>query len=542
MTSEESMHEHKWHRQSGLLDQEMVASLEIAIEGHDESVLAMLLQLDLLGACRNGSGIVRISRDPLEEVNIRMLQGLVDFSSNTWDGIQEMFGKRGMEVSLCEVKESDIWIGTADCTRPEGHHGHWLIHGAGSALVGSGEFPEIGYTCVRETMIDSATLVCGVSALLHRYLGERNAFWEMEVVDRWLTLTVRVDGVDPELALKRLKSDFGHGTAAHTTDGEGSLVRFRIPLEITPIKLLSSLWQSERLTWAVETGPEDVGPFPSKTPEGVYCFDSMTLPEKLSDVNALVIGVGGLGSWAAPLLLTGCDSTTTKIGLVDGDQEVEIHNLNRQVLYDSSDLGLAKASAAANRLSNRFKIRGDSVMGIPAPLGAQHVIDGSVEVVEGDVGLQEIIGESEHDERIKESFDSMHIALSCLDNQNARTLLNRACLDRGVSMVNGGGEGARGVIEHFGEGLCMVCRYGPHEAYATERVSCQEEGGRPISSIVTTTAYVGAMQAAIALCLLAVQRGHCNEVPEARDWSNGRVSRRHCGRLPWMEGDCGGHL
>jgi len=536
------MHEHKWHRQSGLLDQEMVASLEIAIEGHDESILAMLLQLDLLGACRNGSGIVRISRDPPEEVNIRMLQGLVDFSSNTWDGIQEMFGKRGMEVSLCEVKEADIWVGTADCTRPEGHRGHWLIHGAGSALVGFGEFPEIGYTCVRETMIDSATLVCGVSALLHKYLGERNAFWKMEVVDRWLTLTARVDGIDPELALKRLKSDFGHGTATHTTDGEGSLVRFRVPLGITPIKLISSLWQTERLTWTVETGPEDVGPFPSKTPEGVYCFDSMTLPEKLSDVNALVIGVGGLGSWAAPLLLTGCDPTTTKIGLVDGDQEVEIHNLNRQVLYDSSDLGLAKASAAANRLSNRFEIRGGSVMGIPAPLGAQHVIGGSVEIVGGDVGLQEIIGESEYDEHIKESLNSMNIALSCLDNQNARTLLNRACLDRGVTMVNGGGEGTRGVVEHFGEGLCMVCRYGPHEAYATERVSCQEEGGRVVSSIVTTTAYVGAMQAALALCLLAIQRGHGNEVPEARDWSNGMVSRRHCGRLPWMEGDCGGHL
>ena len=47
MTSEESLYEHKWHRQSGLLDQEMVASLEIDLEGHDESVLAMLLQLDL---------------------------------------------------------------------------------------------------------------------------------------------------------------------------------------------------------------------------------------------------------------------------------------------------------------------------------------------------------------------------------------------------------------------------------------------------------------------------------------------------------------
>ena len=84
-------------------------------------------------------------------------------------------------------------------------------------------------------------------------------------------------------------------------------------------------------------------------------------------------------------------------------------------------------------------------------------------------------------------------------------------------MVNGGGEGARGVIEHFSEGLCMVCRYGPQEAYATERVSCQEEGVRPVSSIVTTTAYVGAMQAAMALCLLAAQRGHGNEVPHARD-------------------------
>jgi molybdopterin/thiamine biosynthesis adenylyltransferase len=170
------------------------------------------------------------------------------------------------------------------------------------------------------------------------------------------------------------------------------------------------------------------------------------------------------------------------------------------------------------------------------------VIEDISEVIGGDISLQEITGECEYDESIKELIDTMHIALSCLDNQNARTLLNRACLNRGVSMVNGGGEGAKGVVEHFGGGLCMVCRYGPQEAYATEIVSCQEEGGRPVSSIVTTTAYVGAMQAATALCLMATQRGYCEEVPEARDWSNGRVSRRDCGRLPWMEGDCGGHL
>ena len=541
MTSEDPLHAHKWHRQSGLLDQQMVASLEIVMEGHDEGVLAMLLQLDLLGACRNGSGVVRISRDPLDEVSIRMLRGLVDFSSNTWGGIQETFAKKGMEVSLSEAEEADIWIGTADCPRPEGHRGHWLIHGGGSALVGSGRFPKIVCAGVRETMIDAATLVSGVSALLHRYLGERSAFWEMEVVDRWLTLTARVDDVDPESALKRLKSDFGLGTATPTSDGEGSLVRWRIPLGQTPVKLISHLWP-ERLDWDVDVSPEDVGPFPTRLTKLGYCFDTTALPEELSDVNALVLGVGGLGSWAAPLLLAGCDPTTTKIEIVDGDQEVEVHNLNRQVLYDSEDLGLAKASAAASRLSSRFEMESGSVVGIPAPLGAHHVNDGSVEAVEGDISLQDIIGESEYDERIEESLGSMHIALSCLDNQNARTLLNRACLDRGVTMVNGGGEGARGVIEHFGEELCMVCRYGPQEAYATERVSCQEEGVRPVSSIVTTTAYVGAMQAAMALCLLAAQRGHGNEVPHARDWSNGSVSPRDCGRLPWMEGDCGGHL
>ena len=165
------MHEHKWHRQSGLLDQDMVASLEIVIDGHDESVLAMLLQLDLLGACRNGSGVVRISRDPLDEVSIRMLRGLVDFSSSTWEGIQKMFGKRGMEVTLCEAEEADIWIGTADCPRPELHRGHWLIHGAGSALVGSGRFSQIDSMCVRETMVDAQCLLGdgGRGSLAHPY-------------------------------------------------------------------------------------------------------------------------------------------------------------------------------------------------------------------------------------------------------------------------------------------------------------------------------------------------------------------------------------
>jgi len=539
--STEWLEAHRWHRQSGLIDQEMVASLNIGLEGHDESLLGLLLELDLVGACRRGDGEVRIDRAPDDEVYIKNLKGLVDFTNTSWREVRKVFSKRGMNLFLGEIDEADIWVGTTECPRPEMHQGAWLIHGAGSALVGSGGFPDIRSACVRKTMIDAATLVCGVSALLHRYLRERSAFWEMEVTDRWLTLTARVDDVEPEIALKGLMSEFGRGTASRTSDGRGSLVRYRFPLELTPPRLLKFLSPTIRMnTPKDEVGPVDVGPFPSKSPQGDYCFDSMSLPEKMTDVNALVLGVGGLGSWAAPLLLSGCDSQTSAIVVLDGDQEVQMHNLNRQVLYGPEDLGFAKATAAGIRLRERFGISENLVLGIPAPLGAQHVMRNSEDSEEG-IRLQEIVGDSEYDEIISNSLDSMQVALSCLDNQNARTLLNTACLDRAVPMVNGGGEGVRGVVEHFGKDLCMVCKYGPEEAYGTERVSCQEEGARPVSSIVTTTAYVGALQAATALCLLAEQRGYGNKVPEARDWWNGMVSRRQGGRLPWVRGGCGRH-
>ena len=88
------LQDHRWHRQSGLLDQEMVASLDIGLEGHDESMLGLLLELDLLGACRSGCGEVSIDRGPEEEVSIRMLRGLVDFTTSSWGEVQR--SRRGL--------------------------------------------------------------------------------------------------------------------------------------------------------------------------------------------------------------------------------------------------------------------------------------------------------------------------------------------------------------------------------------------------------------------------------------------------------------
>lgn len=68
--------------------------------------------------------------------------------------------------------------------------------------------------------------------------------------------------------------------------------------------------------------------------------------ERLREAKVAVLGVGGLGSWAAWALAC-CG--IGEMRLIDGD-EVEISNLNRQILYTEADLGRPKVERAAERL------------------------------------------------------------------------------------------------------------------------------------------------------------------------------------------------
>jgi bacteriocin biosynthesis cyclodehydratase domain-containing protein len=69
--------------------------------------------------------------------------------------------------------------------------------------------------------------------------------------------------------------------------------------------------------------------------------------ERLREGKIAVLGVGGLGGWSAwALACTGVG----EMWLIDCDV-VEISNLNRQILYTESDLGLPKVERAAARLN-----------------------------------------------------------------------------------------------------------------------------------------------------------------------------------------------
>jgi bacteriocin biosynthesis cyclodehydratase domain-containing protein len=104
---------------------------------------------------------------------------------------------------------------------------------------------------------------------------------------------------------------------------------------------------------------EDAGEDRSLTPGQVERFERQlryfgdvadepraALQRRLLDSHVVVLGLGGLGSWAAyALACTGIGRMT----LVD-DDVVELSNLNRQILYTEADLGRAKAEVAAERL------------------------------------------------------------------------------------------------------------------------------------------------------------------------------------------------
>lgn len=68
--------------------------------------------------------------------------------------------------------------------------------------------------------------------------------------------------------------------------------------------------------------------------------------QKLIQSSVLVIGAGGLG---APVLLYLAAAGVGRLGIVEFDQ-IDLSNLQRQILYNTQDVGQSKAHFAANRV------------------------------------------------------------------------------------------------------------------------------------------------------------------------------------------------
>ena len=78
--------------------------------------------------------------------------------------------------------------------------------------------------------------------------------------------------------------------------------------------------------------------------------------KKIKEAKVLIVGMGGLG---CPLLTYLASSGVYNVGIVDHDK-IELGNLNRQILFNNSDLGKYKVNQAKikiKKIYNQIKIK-----------------------------------------------------------------------------------------------------------------------------------------------------------------------------------------
>ena len=189
--------------------------------------------------------------------------------------------------------------------------------------------------------------------------------------------------------------------------------------------------------------------------------------DKVSKARILVAGAGALGNEVLKnLALLGAGN----ILIVDFDR-VEISNLSRSVLFREQDVGLPKASTAAQAV-RRLN-----------PDVCAEAIDGDVE---SHLGLGEIRG--------------CDIVLGCLDSIYARWLLNRACQKAGRPWINAGINASVGEVSIYlpGQGACFECgmtRQMWNQIH--ERRSCMALPRNSPAAIIPTTAVITSLTAAL---------------------------------------------
>ncbi len=142
--------------------------------------------------------------------------------------------------------------------------------------------------------------------------------------------------------------------------------------------------------------------------------------QALKAARVLLVGMGGLGSAAAPMLAAAGVGT---LGLVDGDT-VSLSNLQRQTLYTTADIGRPKVEAAAERLGGlnpEVTLRRHCVM---------LDVDTASALVEG--------------------YD---LVLDGTDDFATRFAVNAACVEAGRPLVSGAIERWTGQVGVFAAGL-----------------------------------------------------------------------------------------
>ena len=189
--------------------------------------------------------------------------------------------------------------------------------------------------------------------------------------------------------------------------------------------------------------------------------------QRFAHAHALIVGVGGLGNPAAQFLAAAGVGTLT---LVDADR-VDLTNLQRQILFDTSTIGRSKVEAAALRIA---------------------AVNPEVRIVQ----VAARVGDAE----LAPLARAADVIVDCSDNFSTRHAINRASVAAKKPLVSGAAIRFDGQLAVFdprdATSPCYHCLFGEGDEF--EETRCAIMGVfAPLVGIV------GATQAAEALKLLA---------------------------------------
>lgn len=187
---------------------------------------------------------------------------------------------------------------------------------------------------------------------------------------------------------------------------------------------------------------------------------------RLKQSRVLIVGLGGLGS---PVALYLTAAGVGELHLADFDT-VDLTNLQRQIIHDSNQVGVAKVDSAMARLA---------------------AINPQIALVAHRSALDE--------DSLAAAVSAVDLVLDCSDNFTTREAVNAACVASGKPLVSGAAIRLEGQLAVFDprdtSSPCYHCLYG-HGSEA--ELTCSEAG-----VVGPLVGLVGSLQALEALKLLA---------------------------------------
>ena len=513
----------KFLRQQGMVDQTALGNLRVFLSGSTEGVAELIILLYQLGV-GSGEGQIGFYENNFSVNNV--FWSLMFPEAETLHAVSISHGSMFQSIPTGTM-DANLWdvhlnLNGLDTSVDADLFG--CVAGA-RALISTQAIPQRNTLCEQHPLSPSLRTATA-AAMVERMLMQCHLANKVTVSDAWYTLTCRIETLDPDEAKAFVQGIKGEVLSLQpSADGLATLARYRLPSphSDSPFsKLKIASIDVKPGPWTLDLGVVEWNASPCEIDQG--WTPSMN--------ETVILGAGGLGSWATPLLATEFREGT--IHIIDGDDSIELHNLNRQVLYQEEHVGMSKATVAVEQLS---KINPNVEF-----LGYQeYLLPHHLSFDDPDDPDSFDLDEEPSENRLYLPLSKSQIYLACLDNMRTRTLLNEASIEFEAVMINGAGESSNGVVERFNQNEgCMVCRYGRETAYALEVVSCTEEGKRPIASIVTTTAWVGSMMSAYALLESANLK-----VPYAQrmQWNRGAVNRVHVTeKPPWIQDACSSHI